>query len=189
MELKSFRSTTYLNRFTAPRLAQPSNFGTVSFAAISKCVAQFRGCCSTIFRSRSKKEPRPPFWAAAAPAKPPCCAPSTAWSSPPAAMYSCMGRTCANANLIALRRGMGYVIQETGLFPHFTVERNVGWCLKQKGRPREERIRRSHELLDGRRPRSSQLCAALSAPALRRPAPARGPGPRTGRRAQNPADG
>jgi len=25
-----------------------------------------------------------------------------------------------------LRRGIGYVIQEIGLFPHFTVERNVG---------------------------------------------------------------
>ncbi len=34
---------------------------------------------------------------------------------------------------IALRRGIGYVIQETGLFPHMTVERNcrheprAGW--------------------------------------------------------------
>ena len=27
---------------------------------------------------------------------------------------------------IRLRRGIGYVIQETGLFPHFTVERNIG---------------------------------------------------------------
>ncbi|TBR57398.1 ABC transporter ATP-binding protein [Westiellopsis prolifica IICB1] len=29
-------------------------------------------------------------------------------------------------NEIKLRRKIGYVIQETGLFPHFTVERNVG---------------------------------------------------------------
>lgn len=29
-------------------------------------------------------------------------------------------------NPIKLRRRIGYVIQETGLFPHFTVERNVG---------------------------------------------------------------
>lgn len=29
-------------------------------------------------------------------------------------------------NPIKLRRQIGYVIQETGLFPHFTVERNVG---------------------------------------------------------------
>lgn len=27
---------------------------------------------------------------------------------------------------IKLRRKIGYVIQETGLFPHFTIERNVG---------------------------------------------------------------
>jgi osmoprotectant transport system ATP-binding protein len=29
-------------------------------------------------------------------------------------------------DLIRLRRSIGYVIQEAGLFPHFTVERNVG---------------------------------------------------------------
>jgi osmoprotectant transport system ATP-binding protein len=57
------------------------------------------------------------------------------------------GKNIRDANLIALRRTMGYVIQETGLFPHFTVERNVGVVLEVEGRPREERIRRSHELL------------------------------------------
>src|SRR5437764_11267743 len=53
------------------------------------------------------------------------------------------GRDTREANLIALRRGMGYVIQETGLFPHFTVERNAGLVLEAEGRPREERVRRS----------------------------------------------
>jgi osmoprotectant transport system ATP-binding protein len=57
------------------------------------------------------------------------------------------GKSARNANLIALRRAMGYVIQETGLFPHFTVERNVGVVLEAEGRPREERIRRCHELM------------------------------------------
>ena len=57
------------------------------------------------------------------------------------------GKNMRDANLIALRRTMGYVIQETGLFPHFTVERNVGVVLEAEGRPRDERIRRSHELL------------------------------------------
>jgi len=57
------------------------------------------------------------------------------------------GENVKAADLIALRRGMGYVIQETGLFPHFTVERNVGLVLEAMGRPRQERIRRSHELL------------------------------------------
>jgi len=51
------------------------------------------------------------------------------------------------ANLIELRRGMGYVIQETGLFPHFTVERNVGLVLEAEGRPRADRAGRSHQLL------------------------------------------
>jgi osmoprotectant transport system ATP-binding protein len=51
------------------------------------------------------------------------------------------------ANLITLRRGIGYVIQETGLFPHFNVERNVALVLEAEGRPKPERLRRSHELL------------------------------------------
>jgi osmoprotectant transport system ATP-binding protein len=57
------------------------------------------------------------------------------------------GANVAGTNVIALRRSIGYVIQETGLFPHFTVERNVGLVLEAEGRPRPERIRRSHELL------------------------------------------
>ena len=51
------------------------------------------------------------------------------------------------ADLIALRRSIGYVIQETGLFPHMTAERDVGLVLEAEGKPREERQRRSHELL------------------------------------------
>ncbi len=35
------------------------------------------------------------------------------------------GRPTTAWDPIELRRGIGYVIQETGLFPHFTVERNV----------------------------------------------------------------
>jgi osmoprotectant transport system ATP-binding protein len=36
------------------------------------------------------------------------------------------GKATAKTDLITLRRSIGYVIQESGLFPHFTVERNVG---------------------------------------------------------------
>jgi osmoprotectant transport system ATP-binding protein len=57
------------------------------------------------------------------------------------------GRSAAEADLIELRRGIGYVIQETGLFPHFTVERNVGLVLEAEGRARAERNARSQELL------------------------------------------
>ena len=35
------------------------------------------------------------------------------------------GRSTMSWNPIALRRHIGYVIQEVGLFPHFTVERNI----------------------------------------------------------------
>lgn len=36
------------------------------------------------------------------------------------------GKATAAWDPIRLRRHIGYVIQETGLFPHFTVERNIG---------------------------------------------------------------
>jgi osmoprotectant transport system ATP-binding protein len=48
---------------------------------------------------------------------------------------------------IGLRRGVGYVIQEAGLFPHFTVERNVGIVLEAMGRTLQDRLQRSAELL------------------------------------------
>jgi osmoprotectant transport system ATP-binding protein len=57
------------------------------------------------------------------------------------------GTSVGSADLIALRRGIGYVIQETGLFPHFDIKRNVGVVLEAEGRPREERTRRSRDLL------------------------------------------
>ena len=57
------------------------------------------------------------------------------------------GRDNQKTELIALRRGMGYVIQETGLFPHFTVERNAGLVLEAQGISRTERLSRSHDLL------------------------------------------
>jgi osmoprotectant transport system ATP-binding protein len=58
------------------------------------------------------------------------------------------GTPVREANVIALRRGIGYVIQETGLFPHFTVERNAGLVLEAEGRPRAERLSRSRALLE-----------------------------------------
>src|SRR6202000_2587756 len=57
------------------------------------------------------------------------------------------GQSVRETNLIALRRGIGYVIQESGLFPHFTIERNVGLILEAEGCPRAERLERSHALL------------------------------------------
>jgi osmoprotectant transport system ATP-binding protein len=48
------------------------------------------------------------------------------------------GRAVDGENVIALRRGIGYVIQETGLFPHMTVERNLGMTLELAGKSKTE---------------------------------------------------
>ena len=49
---------------------------------------------------------------------------------------------------IALRRRIGYVIQEGGLFPHFTIARNVGLVPSLLGWDDARRNERVHELLD-----------------------------------------
>ena len=49
-------------------------------------------------------------------------------------------------DMIALRRGIGYVIQESGLFPHFTAERNVGLVPELQGRPQAEVAQRTAAL-------------------------------------------
>jgi osmoprotectant transport system ATP-binding protein len=46
----------------------------------------------------------------------------------------------AGGDVIRLRRSIGYVIQDVGLFPHFTVERNIALVPTIEGWP-EERIR------------------------------------------------
>jgi osmoprotectant transport system ATP-binding protein len=43
------------------------------------------------------------------------------------------GRPVADWDPIALKRNIGYVIQESGLFPHFTVARNIGLVPKLLG--------------------------------------------------------
>ncbi len=48
---------------------------------------------------------------------------------------------------IELRRRIGYVIQEVGLFPHFTVERNVALVPSLEGWEQERVSRRVRELL------------------------------------------
>lgn len=57
------------------------------------------------------------------------------------------GRSIRAADLIELRRSIGYVIQETGLFPHFTVTRNTTLVPEIEGWPRKERSQRCDTLL------------------------------------------
>ena len=43
------------------------------------------------------------------------------------------GKATSAWDLVRLRRSIGYVIQESGLFPHFSVERNIGLVPKLEG--------------------------------------------------------
>jgi osmoprotectant transport system ATP-binding protein len=53
----------------------------------------------------------------------------------------------ADADIIRLRRGIGYVIQDGGLFPHFTVERNIALVPTLEGWPQQRIHARVQELL------------------------------------------
>ncbi len=57
------------------------------------------------------------------------------------------GRDVRGEDPIALRRRIGYVIQEAGLFPHWTVRENVEAVPRLLGWRREDSRRRSDELL------------------------------------------
>jgi len=57
------------------------------------------------------------------------------------------GKMTRDYDVVELRRGIGYVIQETGLFPHMTVERNAGMALELAGRPKREVAARVQEVL------------------------------------------
>lgn len=91
------------------------------------------------------------------------------------------GQSTTAWDRIRLRRRIGYVIQETGLFPHFTIEQNVavvprleGWpverirsrtkeMLRLVGLPPEQfGSRRPHELSGGQRQRAG-VARALAA--------------------------
>jgi osmoprotectant transport system ATP-binding protein len=90
------------------------------------------------------------------------------------------GRDTRTMDAIELRRGIGYVIQEFGLLPHWTVERNValvpqllGWpagkqrqkaseLLEQVGLSGEMGARHPHELSGGQRQRVA-VARALAA--------------------------
>jgi osmoprotectant transport system ATP-binding protein len=58
------------------------------------------------------------------------------------------GRGVRKQNLTELRRGIGYVIQQVGLFPHMTIEANVGTVPRLLGWKRDRIRLRSAELLE-----------------------------------------
>jgi osmoprotectant transport system ATP-binding protein len=58
------------------------------------------------------------------------------------------GRSVLDRDPTELRREIGYVIQQIGLFPHQTVAENIATVPRLLGWPRERIDRRVHELLD-----------------------------------------
>src|SRR6185312_4073968 len=58
------------------------------------------------------------------------------------------GRSIDEQDVTQLRRGIGYVIQNVGLFPHQTVEANIGTVPRLYGRDRKWIRERARELLE-----------------------------------------
>ena len=57
------------------------------------------------------------------------------------------GKSTQDYDVRELRRSIGYVIQETGLFPHMTVERNAGLALELAGTSSQQKAQRTAEVL------------------------------------------
>jgi osmoprotectant transport system ATP-binding protein len=58
------------------------------------------------------------------------------------------GKSIDDQDVTELRRGIGYVIQQVGLFPHQTVEANIGTVPRLYGRDKKWIRARAAELLD-----------------------------------------
>lgn len=57
------------------------------------------------------------------------------------------GRDIGNVEAVSLRRDIGYVIQQIGLFPHMTIEENIGIVPRLKGVGKVERQEKVTALL------------------------------------------
>jgi osmoprotectant transport system ATP-binding protein len=58
------------------------------------------------------------------------------------------GKSVRRMDVTELRRGIGYVIQQIGLFPHMNVEDNIGTVPRLVGWPKPKIRARAHELLE-----------------------------------------
>ncbi|RRA49688.1 ATP-binding cassette domain-containing protein [Acidipila sp. EB88] len=57
------------------------------------------------------------------------------------------GEDVAQKSVVELRRGIGYVIQDTGLFPHLTIARNITMVPELSGHPRQHFAEQVRQLL------------------------------------------
>jgi osmoprotectant transport system ATP-binding protein len=58
------------------------------------------------------------------------------------------GQNVGHMDPVELRRNIGYVIQQIGLFPHMTVEQNISIVLRLKGESKQKLAMRAVELLN-----------------------------------------
>lgn len=57
-------------------------------------------------------------------------------------------RAISTWDTIELRRSIGYVLQQAGLFPHMTIENNISYVLTLEGTDKKERSNRAEELIE-----------------------------------------
>ena len=107
---------------------------------------------------------------------------------PTSGTISLDGRDTARMDAAELRRGMGYVIQHAGLFPHRTVLDNVGTVPRLLGWDRKRTAQRAPWSCSSGSA-STRLAKRYPAPALRRPAAARRRRPRARGRPAGDAHG
>ena len=99
------------------------------------------------------------------------------------------GRDTRTWDGIRLRRRIGYVLQDVGLFPHMTVGDNVGVVPRLERWPVDADARARARAARAGRPARRHVRPPLPARAVGRPAAARRPGARACRRPADPADG
>lgn len=58
------------------------------------------------------------------------------------------GQNARQMNAVKLRRTIGYVIQQIGLFPHMTIQQNIGVVPRLAGWPRAKIAQRADELIE-----------------------------------------
>ena len=99
------------------------------------------------------------------------------------------GRDTRDWDAIRLRRRIGYVLQDVGLFPHMSVEENVGLVPRLERWAVDRTRARAHALLELVDLPPATFAAAPALGALRRPTPARRRGQGARRRPADSPDG